>query len=217
MRNIAVIGLSSFGFYLCKYLSEEGVQVIAIDLNEQKIDTVKAFVKKAIIVDASEKETLKSLNIADFDTVVISVGEKIDASILITLYLRELGVKEIIAKAMTADHAKILNTLGATTIIFPERDTAKRMARTLRGNNLLDYVPLAENFSIIEMAPPKQWIGKTLSELDIRNSYSIQIIMIKKIVPENVVIIPGGQNIIKESDNLVILGENENLKKIEKL
>ena len=217
MRNIAVIGLSSFGFYLCKYLSEEGVQVIAIDLNEQKIDTVKAFVKKAIIVDASEKETLKSLNIADFDTVVISVGEKIDASILITLYLRELGVKEIIAKAMTADHAKILNTLGATTIIFPERDTAKRMARTLRGNNLLDYVPLAENFSIIEMAPPKQWIGKTLSELDIRNSYSIQIIMIKKIVPENVVIIPGGQNIIKESDNLVILGENENLKKIERL
>ena len=216
-RNIAVIGLSSFGFYLCKSLSEEGVQVIAIDLDEQKIESVKSFVKKAIVVDANDKETLRSLNITEFDTVVISVGDKIDISVLITLYLRELGVKEIVAKAMSSDHAKILNTLGATTVIFPERDSARRMARTLRGRNLLDFVPLAEEFSIIEIAPPGSWIGKTLSEIDIRSEYDVQIIMIKEDIPENVVIIPDGQSRIQKSDVLVLLGKNDDLKKVEQL
>ncbi|MBC8179952.1 TrkA family potassium uptake protein [candidate division KSB1 bacterium] len=217
MRNIAVIGLSSFGFYLCKYLSEAGVQVMAIDNSEDKINSIKSFVKKAIVADAKQKETLKNLSINDFDAVVISVGDKIDTSVLVTLYLRELGVKEIIAKTMTDDHAKILNILGATSIIFPERDTAKRVARTLRGDNMLDYVPLGEDYSIIEIAPPQIWLGRTLIDLDIRREYNVQIIMIKELIPENTLMIPSGEHIIKDSDVLVILGNNKDLERVEKL
>ncbi|MEA1914343.1 MAG: TrkA family potassium uptake protein [Campylobacterota bacterium] len=217
MRNIAIIGLSSFGFYLCKYLSESGVQVMAIDNSEDKIDRVKSFVKKAIVADAKDKETLKNLSINEFNAVVISVGEKIDASVLTTLYLRELGVKEIIAKATTNDHAKVLHIVGATNIIFPERDMAKRVAHTIRSDNLLDYVSLGEDHSVIEIAPPQPWIGKTLAELDIRREYNVQIIMIKEIVPENTIEIPSGEHIIKDSDALIIIGKNKNLDRLEKL
>ena len=215
--NIAVIGLSSFGYFLCKYLAEAGVQVMAIDTNEDKIEQVKSFVKKAIVADAKEKETLKNLNINEFDVVVISVGEKIDTSILVTLYLHELGVKEIVAKAITIDHAKVLNIIGATTIIFPERDMAKEVAYTLRKSNLLDYISLGDEHSVIEMAPPKAWLGITLADLDIRNVYSVQIIMIKEIIPENIIIIPDGTHVIKDSDVLVILGTNKDLERVEQL
>ena len=217
MRNIAIIGLSSFGFYLCKFLSESGVQVMAIDNSEDKIDRIKSFVKKAIVADANDKETLKNLSINEFDAVVISVGEKIDASVLMTLYLRELGVKEIIAKATTNDHAKVLHIVGATNIIFPERDMAKRVAHTMRSDNLLDYVSLGGDHSVIEIAPPQPWIGKTLAELDIRREYNVQIIMIKEIVPENTIMIPSGEHIIKDSDALIIIGKNKNLERIDKL
>jgi trk system potassium uptake protein TrkA len=216
-NNIAVIGLSSFGYFLCKYLSEAGAQVLAIDNNEEKIDQVKSFVKRAIVANAKEKETLINLHLDDFDAVVISVGEEIDSSILITLYLRELGVKEIIAKATTLDHAKVLKIIGATSVIFPERDEAKRVSHTLRRTSLLDYVSLGGDFSVIEMAPPQVWIGKTLSEIDIRKKYDVQIIMIREVVPENNIILPSGDHVLKDSDILVILGHNEDISRVERL
>ena len=214
-NNIVVIGLSSFGFYLCQYLAEAGISVMAIDNNEAKIEHVKSFVKKAIVADAKNKEMLKSLQLNDFDAVVISVGEQIDTSVLITLYLRELGIKEIIAKAVTLDHAKVLNIIGADTIIFPERDVAKRFAHTLRRETLFDYIALDDKHSVIEIAPPQQWLGKTLENINIRKKYDVQIIMIKEIIPNNAIIIPKSDHIVKESDVLIILGKNEDLKVIE--
>lgn len=217
MRTFAVIGLSSFGYYLCRHLSEHEAEVLAVDIIEDKIDDVKSFVKKAIVADAKDKDTLKNLGIEDMDVAIVTVGKSIDTSILITLYLQELGVKEIIAKAVTEDHAKILNMIGATTIIFPERDMAKRLAYTLRHTSLLDYVSLGEGYSIIEMAPPKSWCGKTLTKLNIRRKYQVQVIMIKQIVPEEIIMIPGADSVIKDSDILVIIGRNEDLEKVEKL
>ena len=217
MRSIAVIGVSSFGYYLCKYLSESGVQVMAIDINERKVNLVKNFVKKAIVAEARDKDTLKQLELKDFDAVVLTVGDKIDTSILITLYLRELEVKEIIAKAVTEEHAKILTMIGASSIVFPERDMARRIAYTLRRSNLLDYFPMGDDYSVIEIAPPDAWIGKTLADLNVRVKYNVQIIMIKELVPENTIFIPSGAHIIKESDVLVIIGKDEDLHNIEKL
>ncbi len=217
MRSIAVIGLSSFGYYLCKYLAEAGVQVMALDKSEEKVDDVKDLVHKAVIADAGDKDTLRDLEITEFDAVVISVGEEIDTSVLITLYLRELGIKEIIAKAFTEDHAKILNMIGASTIIFPEKDTARRVAHTLKRTNLFEFFPLGSEYSVIEIAPPEQWIGKSLAELHVREHYNVQIVMIKEIVPENTIIIPGGKHILKDSDVLVLIGANKDLEKVEKL
>ncbi len=217
MRSIAVIGLSSFGHYLCKYLAEGGVQVLAVDKDEQKVDAVKDFVDKAVIAEAGDKETLRELDITEFDAVAISVGEEIDTSVLITLYLRELGVKEIIAKAFTEDHAKILHMIGASTIIFPEKDTARRVAHTLKRSNLFEFFPLGGEYSVVEIAPPEPWIGKSLAELHLREKYNVQIVMIKELIPENTIIIPGGKHVLKDSDVLVLIGANKDLEKVEKL
>ncbi|MBN1348508.1 TrkA family potassium uptake protein [candidate division KSB1 bacterium] len=214
-NNIAIIGLSSFGFYLCKYLSQSGVQVMAIDTNEDRIEQVKTFVKKAIVANATEKTTLQNIHIEDFDAVVISVGEKIDQSVLITLHLRELGVKEIYAKATTTEHAKVLTLLGVSDIIFPERDIARRFAHTLRRQGLFDYFSIGDEYSVIELAPPQSWIGKTLSEIKIRQKYNVQVIVIKEIVPDNIIMIPSGRHVLKDSDILVILGKEKDIEKIE--
>ena len=217
MRSIAVIGLSSFGFYLCKYLADTGVEVMAIDINEDRINEVKGFLKKAIVADALDKKVLQRLALNDFDVVVISVGEPIGTSVLITLHLQGLGIREIYAKAISDDHAKILYRIGAATVIFPEKDIANRIANTLRQPNLLEYVSLGEGFSMIELAPPSVWLGKTLAGIDIRNQFDVQVIMIKEVIPQSTIMIPSGQHIIKDSDILVILGRNEDLAKVEKL
>lgn len=217
MRSFAIIGLSSFGYHLCKNLSELGAPVMAIDVDAEKIDDIKPFVQKAVVADAKDKDTLKSLGMEDIDVVVVTVGEPIEVSILITLYLREIGVKEIIAKVITEDHAKILDKLGVSSVVFPERDMAKRIAYTLRRSILLDYVSLGEGYSIVEMGAPSDWLGKPLAALDVRRQYNIQIIVIKDVLSDKVVIIPGGDYVLKDSDILVMVGRDEDLERVEKL
>lgn len=210
MKNIAIIGLSSFGFYLCESLSSHGFNIMAIDIVEDLVNKVKPFVRKAVIGDARDKNFLMQLGIADFDTVIISVGSKMDTSILVTLYMKELEMNEIIAKATSEDHAKILEKIGATKIVFPERDVARKMAHTLASPNFLEFIPLTEGFSLIEITPPAMWMGKKLKDLELTKKYKIQISMIREIVPERVVI-PNGEFILKDSDILYVIGDNDNL------
>ncbi|MBN2411345.1 TrkA family potassium uptake protein [candidate division KSB1 bacterium] len=217
MRSFAIIGLSSFGHYLAKYLSEKGHQVMAIDRNEDRIERVKSFVDRAVIADANEKETLAGLGLAELDVVIVSLGDQIDASILVTLYLRELRVKKIIAKAITEDHGKILDIIGATQVIFPERDEAYRLAQSIESDYVLDSIALSEGISIIEIAPPNDVVGKTLGELDLRNRYGVLVLIVKELVPEKIVMIPTADHMIKDSDILVILGKDEDLAKIKKM
>lgn len=215
MKNIAIIGLSSFGFYLCKSLGKLGFNLMAIDIKEEQVNQVKSFARKAVIGDAKDKNYLMKLGITDFDIVVVSVGSEIDTSILITLYLKELGIKEIVAKAINDDHAKILEKIGATQIVFPERDMAVRMSHTISSPNFLDYIPLTEGFSLIEAAPASDWQGKMLKELDLRKKYQIQIVMVRELIPERVVL-PDGDFILKDSDILYIIGRNENIQQLNK-
>ncbi len=214
MRKFAIIGLSTFGFYLSKYLAQRGFEVMALDADESRIEKVKHFVTKAIILDATDKNALDSLSIIDFDVVIVSLGDRIDASILVTLYLKELGVKEIIAKASTEDHGKILDRIGATTVIFPERDVAFRLSRSLENINVLDAVPLSPGVSILEFGPPNSFLGKTLRELDLRNRFGVQVVVIKELVPENLVIVPQPDHKIKDSDILVGIGKDEDFEKL---
>lgn len=214
MRKFAIIGLSNFGFYISKYLAQHGFEVMAMDADESKIEKVKHFVPKAIIIDATDKDALESLGIVDFDVVIVSLGDRIDASVLVTLYLKELGVKEIIAKASTEDHGKILDRIGATTVVFPEREVAFRLARSLENVNVLDAIPLSPGVSILEFGPPISFLGKSLKELDLRNRYGIQVVVIKELVPENIVIVPHPDHKIKESDVLVGIGKDEDFQKL---
>ena len=217
MRKIAVVGMSSFGFFLCRALTDRKLSVMAIDSNEARIDDVKPFVEKAIIADATDKEVLENLGIAEADVVVVSLGERIDASILVTYYLRELGVKEIYAKAISEDHGKILNVIGASEVIFPEKDMAERLANRLERSSILEYFEIAEGYSIIEWAPPESFVNKTLAELDLTNKYNVQVIMVKEVVPERVTVVPRATQLIKDSDGLVLLGRDEDLERLQKM
>jgi trk system potassium uptake protein TrkA len=216
VRSFAIIGMSSFGYFLAKVLAEEGVEVMAIDLDEEKIEKIKSSVHKAVIADGTDRATLAKLRLNELDGVVVSLGQ-IESSVLATLHLKELHMRRIVSKALSEEHGKILEMVGATEVVFPEKDMALRVARTLTHDNILDHVPLAEGYSIVEIAPPSSLLGKSLGELDLRNRYGVQVIVVKELVPENVVLVPTADYVIKDSDVLVIMGRNENLKKIQSL
>ena len=217
MPNFAVIGLGSFGYYVSRYLAEHGFEVLAIDMDESQVENVKPFVEKAVIADASNKEVLEQLGLQDMDAVIVSVGDRIDASTLITLYLRELKVKQIIVKAITEDHGKILNLIGATEVIFPERDVAMKVSESLANPNILDSLSLGPEYSIVQLAPPTKFLRKSLKELDIRNKYGVHVIAIKEMIPENLIVVPRADYVIKDSDILLVLGKLEDIEKLRQL
>ncbi|MFH0777569.1 MAG: TrkA family potassium uptake protein [Candidatus Eisenbacteria bacterium] len=217
MRQFAVIGLSSFGYYLCRNLTERGHQVMAVDMSTAKIESVQEFVQRAVVADAADRETLSRIGVADSDVVIVCLGDQIDASVLTTLYLKELGAKEIWVKAMTEDHGKVLHLIGASNVIFPEKDMAERVAYSLSSDNVLEHIPLAAGYSIIELAPPSAFVGKTLGELDLPKKYGVMVLVIKELIPENVVSMPSGTYRIKDSDILVVTGQDTDLKKLQGL
>jgi trk system potassium uptake protein TrkA len=145
------------------------------------------------------------------DVVVVSLGPEMEPSILTVLYLHELGVSRIMAKALSSDHGKILEAIGATDVIYPERDMAIRLAQKLSSRNVLEYLPLAENISIQEIVPPESFIGKKLKDLNLTNRYHVQVIAIRQLVPEKLIFIPGADFVIKDSDVLVVVGEEDNI------
>lgn len=217
MKRFAVIGLGNFGFHAAKALFEDGNEVIAIDNDRQRVQTVDPHSSEAIVLDATDKEALKALGLEHADGVVVSTGTKISTSILISLHLHEIGVKKILAKALDEDHAKILKRVGATQIIHPERDMALRISRGLSRPNVLDFIPLSDEFDLIQVGPPSEFIGKSLKELNLRAKYNVHIIAIKELIPENFLLVPPADFVIKDSDILVMLGKNKDIDRIRAL
>lgn len=212
--KFAVLGLGSFGLNVAKTLYEKKNEVLAIDIDKERVEAVKSFVSHAVCMNSADKESLEALGVQEMDVAIVSLGPAMEASILTVLYLHELGVKRIIAKALSEDHAKILEAVGATEVIYPEKDMAIRTALRLSNPNILEYLPLTSGYSIQEQAPPENFIGKTLRELDLRNKYGIQVIAIKELIPEKITFIPSADFMIKDSDILVILGEEKQLAKL---
>ena len=217
MKHFAVIGLGNFGFYAAKALFEDGNEVLAVDTDKAKVQAIDPFCTEAIILDATDKEALRSLGLDNMDAVIVSTGTKISISILICLHLQESGVKKILAKALDDDHGKILKRVGATEIIHPERDMAIRVSKGLSRPNILDFIPLAEDFDLIQVGPPREFVGKSLMDLNLRAKYNVHIIAIKEMVPENFILVPSANFVIKDSDILVMLGKTADIKKIKVL
>jgi len=214
-KRFAVIGLGKFGFYLARSLFERGHDVIAIDVDKEVVQEIKDYSTQAIIADATNKETLVSIGVKDVDIAVVSLGTRMDHSILVTLHLKEIGLNEIVVKAITEDHRKILSMIGATEVIFPERDMAEKLAHNLSSPNVMDFLPLTEGVSIMEVVPLKSFIGKSIKDVQLRNRFGVQLIAVKEIVPERMNLLPGPDTIIKESDLLVLMGRDEDLVKLE--
>lgn len=216
MRSILILGLGSFGLTLAKDLVRRGNEVAVVDSSAERVKAVRDLVDQAIVADVTFRETLEQMGVEAFDTVVVNLGERIDASILTTLHLHQMGVRNIVVKGISEDHAAVLKMVGADQVVFPERDIALRLSYILSNPNVLDQVLLAPGYSLIELAAPNPFIGKTLEALDLRNRYSVQIIVVKQTVPDEVVF-PTREFIVKSGDVLVLMGRDEDLRAVENL
>ena len=217
MKRFAVIGLGNFGFFAAKALFEDGNEVVAIDRDRARAQAIDPYATEAVVLDATDTDGLKSLGLESMDGIIVSTGTKISTSILICLHLQEVGVKKILAKAVDDDHAKILKRVGATEIIHPEREMALRISRTLSNPNMLDFIPLADEFDLVQLGPPSEFVGKSLKELGLRAKYNVHIIAIKQLIPEDFVLVPPADFVIRDSDILIMLGKSQDIKKIKAL
>jgi trk system potassium uptake protein TrkA len=225
-RQVAVIGLGRFGYGVAETLIREGCEVLAIDTDPEKIQAISDLATFAVQCDASDEKALKAISAQNVDVAVVSIGENIEASILIVQTLKEMGVKQIIAKGVTPQHGKILQNLGVTEVIFPERDAAIRLAQRLISPNVLEYLELAPGFSVEELAVPNHLSGLSLREAQIRETYNVNIIGIRKKVCRMVKgrmtteevfnVTPLLDDVIEKGDILVLVGKKEDLNRLTK-
>ena len=220
-KQFAVIGLGRFGFSVAKTLTKYGSEVIAIDRDEERVRKVAEFVSYAVQLDAMDEKALSSVGVQNVDTAIVSIGERTEASILVVMILKEMGIKNIIAKAATTLHGKVLENLGVHRIIYPERDMAVRVAHSLIRPSIVEQLELSEEYSIVELPTPAHLIGKTLKDSQLRGKYRVNLIAIKRkvttekgIVREIWNVNPVPTDVMEEGDILVIIGLNEDIDKL---
>ena len=212
-KEFVVIGLGRFGGSVCKELHRLGHQVLAIDIKEEKVNAVLNDSTKAVIADASREEVLKLLGVGNFDYAVVAIGDNMQASIMCTLLLKEMGVRNVWVKAQNANHKKVLAKIGADRVIQPEYDMGIRVANQIQSGKLQEYIELSEEYSISELDISKRLANKTLNELNIRAKYGCTILAIKN--GEKVNISPSAEDKLYEGDMIVVIGKNNDIKRLE--
>ena len=212
-KQFVVIGLGRFGESLARTVYDLGHDVLVIDMDEEKIEDIADHVTHAVQMDATDENALKKIGLRNFDIAVVSIGGDIQSSVMATLLLKELGVGFIVAKVQSDLHAKVLSKIGANKVIMPERDMGRRVAHNLVSSNILDYIELSSEYSIMEIEALASWTQKSLKELDLRKKYGINVVAIKD--GKNVNVSPGADEIIKEKDIVVALGSQQDLVKLE--
>lgn len=212
-KQFAVIGLGRFGSSVAKTLYSMGHQVLAIDPDDERVRSMVQFVTRAVAADATDEQVLRSLGIRNFDVVIVGIGGDIQASIMITLMLKELGVKYVVAKAQNEVHGKVLFRVGADRVVFPERDMGFRVAQNLISSSILEYIELSPDVGMIEIVAPSKVVGKELRQLDLRNRYNINVIALKH--GDAVNITPRADDRVHKDDVLVVVGLKVDLKRFE--
>ena len=213
-KEFAVIGLGRFGGSICQELSREGMEVLAIDRDEERVNQYKHIASHAVIADSTDETTLKELGIKNIDHVIVAIGDNIQASILTTVVLVELGVKRITVKAQNDYHAKILDKIGADQVVHPERDMGRRIAHSIISNNIVDYLELSDDHSIVEVKAGKKMVGKSIIELDIRARYGCTVVAIKQ--GTNINVSPTPDDILTKEDILVVVGADKDIARFER-
>jgi trk system potassium uptake protein len=211
-KSYAVFGLGRFGKSVAETLNDMGYEVLVVDKNEDCINAISPNIAHAIVGNAADEHLLNSIGVNNFDVAIVCIGEDIQSSILLTLLLKEKGVKYILAKAQNEKHEKVLYKVGADKVIQPERDMGARTAHSIVSRNIQELFELSPEISIVEIVPPKSWTNKSLSESKIRDKHGISIVAIKK--PDYIDASPRAEYVIKPDDILVIVGSNENIRKL---
>jgi len=213
-REFAVIGLGRFGGSICRELSMEGMHVLAIDVDEDKVNEFKNFASYAVIADSTDEAALKELGIKNIDHVIVAIGDNIQASILTTVILTDLGIKKITVKAQNDYHEKILKKIGADQVVHPERDMGKRIAHNIISSNILDYLELSDEHSIVEVKAGERMLGKTLMGLDIRANYGCNVVAIKR--GKEINVSPSADDALKVDDILIVIGADKDISRFER-
>ena len=214
MRQIAIIGLGNFGYYLGRELYNRGFEVIGLDIRKETVQKVKNEITEAVVADATDKDTLLALGIDQADLAVVTIGTNMLASILTTFQLKEIGVKRVYAKALSAEHEQILTRIGADRVLFPEKDLALSLAQRIANPNMIEYLPFIEDHSIYEVEAPEFFIGKTLKELDLINRYGIQVIAVRNLVNNQLILIPRANFTVQKEHLLILLGPDKALQEL---
>lgn len=214
MKQFAVIGLGNFGFHAARALFEHGNEVIAIDVDAARVQAIDPYATKAIRVDATDVNALRTLGLENMEAVIVSTGFNISMSILICLHLQELGVKRIVAKAVDDDHETILTRVGATQIVHPERDIAQRVAGGLTQPNVLDYIPLGADYELVQILAPSAFVGKSLKELQLRSEYNVHVIGLRKPGPSEFRFVPSPDSRIEKEEVMLIIGREKDISRL---
>ena len=215
MKSYLVIGLGRFGTELALQLSGLGCEVLAIDVRSELVQQVAADVTQAVVADGQDKEVLKALGVRDFDCAVVAIGDDLAASVLITMNLKELGIPYLVCKAHDEVHRRVLTKLGADRVVIPEKEYAARLARSLSSPNVLDYIELSEDYGIVETPVPQSWHGKNLRELNVRAKLGVNILAVRR--NGAIQVSPAADFSVADGDIMVVLGDTNALKKVQKL
>ncbi|MBC9783756.1 TrkA family potassium uptake protein [Heliobacterium chlorum] len=212
-KQFAVIGLGRFGTSIAKTLYQMGYDVLAIDTSEERVNEVADFVTHALQADAKDEDVLKKVGIRNFDTVIVAIGSDIQANILVTVILKDMGIKHVVAKAQNDLHGKVLTKVGADQVVYPERDMGVRVAHALATSTVMDYLELSPHHSLVEIRTPERFIGQALGQADLRARYGITVIAVRK--GDDVIASPGADTTFDAGDIIVAVGSNEDLNRFE--
>ena len=209
MKSILIIGLGRFGRHMAKKFSEQNNDVMAIDINEERINNVLSVVTNALIGDATNEQFMETIGVRDFDLCVVAIGDNFQSSLETTALLKDLGAKFVLARASRDVHAKFLLRNGADDVIYTEKETAERLAVKYGSDNIFNYIELNDEYSIYEIAVPSSWLNKSILKVNVRLKYGISILATKQ--GNNIYPLPKPEHVFTDSESLMILGKNEDV------
>lgn len=215
MKEFVVIGLGSFGTNVALTLANSGATVMVVDQDEGKLEEIANEVTDTICADASNPAVLGQLGIGNYDGAVVGIGDNFEASVLIVMQLKELGIPYVMAKASTDLEGRILRKVGADKITFPDREMGIRAGNQIMNGNYFEAIEVSDRYSIVDLGVPAAWIGQSLAELDIRSRYGVNVIGIRE--ADGVNINPAPEEKLQDGDILIVLGDNSQLKKIREM
>ncbi len=214
-KQYAVIGLGQFGAPVARALSNHHQEVLGIDSCEARVHAIMGEINHAVVADAMDENALKALGLRNFDAVIVSLGEQTQASILLTVILKEMGVPKVIVKAHSDVHGRVLDKVGADWVVYPERDMAIRLAQRLATPGVMDHIDLSPDYAVVEMIAPQQFNQQTLGKLNLRAKYGVTVLAIKH--GDQIKVSPGADTPIGEGDILVVLGDKHGLDRFNRI
>lgn len=209
MKSILIIGLGRFGRHMAEKFSEQNNDVMAIDINEERVNNVLSIVTNALIGDATNERFMETVGVRDFDLCVVAIGDNFQSSLETTALLKDLGAKFVLARASRDVHAKFLLRNGADDVIYTEKETAERLAVKYGSDNIFNYIELNDEYSIYEIAVPAAWLNKSILKVNVRSKYGISILATKQ--GNNIFPLPKPEHVFTDSESLMILGKNEDI------